>query len=77
MQTIKASEFKAKCLALMDQVARTGEPLLVTKHGKPVAELRRAGVRRPRSPFGLHKGKSRELGDIIEPIEVEEWEVLK
>lgn len=40
MQTIKASEFKAKCLALIDQVARTGRPLLVTKNRKPVAELR-------------------------------------
>ena len=40
MHTIKASEFKAKCLALMDEAARTGKPVLVTKHGKPVAELR-------------------------------------
>ena len=36
---IKASEFKAKCLALMDEVARTGNPLVITKNGKPVAEL--------------------------------------
>jgi prevent-host-death family protein len=40
MHTVKASEFKAKCLALMDEVARTGEPILVTKNGKPIAELR-------------------------------------
>lgn len=53
MQTIKASEFKAKCLALMDQVARTGEPVLVTKNGKPVAELRPHPASRPKSPFGL------------------------
>ena len=39
MKTIKASEFKAKCLKLMDEVAATGEPLLITKHGKPVARL--------------------------------------
>jgi prevent-host-death family protein len=36
---IKASEFKAKCLALMDEVARTGNPVVITKNGKPVAEL--------------------------------------
>jgi prevent-host-death family protein len=40
MPTIQASEFKAKCLALMDHVARTGETILVTKNGKPIAELR-------------------------------------
>nr|NDG06974.1 type II toxin-antitoxin system Phd/YefM family antitoxin [Oxalobacteraceae bacterium] len=40
MTTIQASEFKARCLALMDQVARTGETILVTKNGKPIAELR-------------------------------------
>jgi prevent-host-death family protein len=40
MQSIQASEFKAKCLALMDKVAETGETWVVTKNGKPVAELR-------------------------------------
>ena len=39
MRTIQASEFKAKCLALMDEVARNNEVLLITKNGKPIAEL--------------------------------------
>jgi len=34
MQTIKASEFKAKCLALMDQVKETGDEIVITKNGK-------------------------------------------
>ena len=38
-RTIKASEFKAKCLAIMDEVERTGEAVVITKNGKPVAEL--------------------------------------
>jgi len=76
MQSIKASEFKAKCLALMDEVSRTGSPLLVTKNGKPIAELHPYSGRRPASPFGLHKGKIRVLGDILEPIGTEEWETL-
>lgn len=37
MREIKAGEFKAKCLKLLDEVAETGEPIVVTKHGKPVA----------------------------------------
>jgi prevent-host-death family protein len=53
MRTIKASEFKAKCLKLMDEVAETGEPLLITKSGKPVAQL--GPVSRARkSLWGLH-----------------------
>ena len=38
-EDVKASEFKAKCLALMDEVARTGEHFVITKNGQPVAEL--------------------------------------
>jgi prevent-host-death family protein len=77
MQTIKASEFKAKCLALMDEVALTGEPIRVTKHGKPIVELRPLKAEKPKSPFGWHKGLIKEHGDIMEPIDVDEWDVLK
>jgi antitoxin (DNA-binding transcriptional repressor) of toxin-antitoxin stability system len=42
MRTMKASEFKAKCLKVLDEVAATGEPVLVTKRGKVVAELKAA-----------------------------------
>lgn len=75
-RTIQASEFKARCLALMDDVARTGEVLVVTKNGRPVAELRPyRGVRTP-SPFGLHKDV-RILGDIIDPVEEQAWKALE
>jgi prevent-host-death family protein len=37
LRKVPAGEFKAKCLALLDDVASTGENLVVTKHGKPVA----------------------------------------
>lgn len=39
MKTITASQFKARCLRLLDEVAETGEPLVITKHGRPVARL--------------------------------------
>jgi len=77
MQTIQASKFKAKCLALMDEVARTGETIVVTKNGKPVAELRPHRRPRAKSLIGMHKGKIKILGDIISPIGVEDWEALK
>jgi prevent-host-death family protein len=75
MHTIKASEFKAKCLALVDEVARTGKPVLVTKNGKPVAELQ---PHRPRlkSALGVWKDRLIVKGDIISPVDVE-WNALK
>jgi len=39
MRTIAAGEFKAKCLAIMDEVQASGEPVLVTKRGKPVVRI--------------------------------------
>ncbi len=75
MKPIKASEFKAKCLKLMDQVAETGETLVITKNGHPVAELRPI-TKRVDTLFGLHKGHIRIKGDIVSPLDVE-WEVLK
>jgi len=77
MQTIQASKFKARCLALMDEVARTGETILITKNGKPVAELRPHRGPRAKSLIGLHKGRAKILGDIISPIGTELWEALK
>jgi prevent-host-death family protein len=36
---ISATKFKATCLALLDEVAATGETIVVTKHGRPVARV--------------------------------------
>ncbi len=68
MKTIKASEFKAKCLALMDEVAATGEPVVITKNGEPVSQLvpyRQAPLT---SLFGLHGDAIRIDGDIVSPL---------
>ena len=72
---IKASEFKAKCLALMDEVARTGNAVIITKNGKPVAEL---VPHRPRqqNARGILKNELFITGDIISPIDIE-WKALK
>ena len=75
MKTIKASEFKAKCLKIMDEVAATGEPVVITKNGVPVAQLVPA-VRKLDTVVGALKGSVTILGDIISPIDVE-WEVMR
>lgn len=47
---IPASQFKAKCLALLDEVAKNKQPLVITKRGKPVARV--VPVEKPRSLVG-------------------------
>jgi prevent-host-death family protein len=73
---MKASEFKAKCLALMDEVTETGQDVIVTKHGKPVAKLVPYEAKPKRGLLGIWKGQVEILGDIISPIDVE-WDAMK
>ena len=76
MQTINASEFKAKCLSLIDTVAITGETWVVTKNGKPIAELRHYSSGRIDSPFGLHPTLAIH-GDLVAPLDETLWKALE
>jgi prevent-host-death family protein len=69
---IPAGEFKAKCLRLMDVVQKTKAPIVITKHGKPVAKLVPVEDE-PADFFGCMKGTVRIVGDIVSPIDVD-WE---
>jgi prevent-host-death family protein len=71
--TVAAGEFKAKCLKLLDQVAADRKPLIITKHGKPVAQLVPIPEEEWVDPFGLMRGSGTIIGDIISPLE-DEWE---
>ena len=67
MKDIQASEFKAKCLKIMDDVAKTGEEVIITKNGKPISKL--VPYREPKqSLFGIHAGKLTVCGDILAPL---------
>ena len=77
MTTIQASEFKAKCLALMDEVARTGQAIVVTKNGRPVAELHPHRPPRAKSLIGLQKGCIAIKGDIVSPMNTGLWDAMK
>ncbi len=78
MRAIKASEFKARCLAILDEVARTGEPVAISKRGRVVAEV----VRPRKMKVGHHpqealRGTGRSVGDIIAPaLPPEAWETI-
>jgi prevent-host-death family protein len=74
---IPASEFKAKCLALLDQVRERGEPITVTKRGKVVARLVAAGDTEDR-PWLRLRHLARWAGDALAPpIEETDIEALK
>ena len=64
--SIPAAVFKAECLKLMDEVARTGQPVVITKHGRPVAQLVPVPAERT-SLFGYMKNTVTIKGDIVAP----------
>lgn len=75
METINASEFKARCLAILDRVRDTGERVLILKRGQPVAELWPANRSSREYPQADLKGTVTVFGDIIGPALPEDyWE---
>jgi prevent-host-death family protein len=73
MKEIAAGHFKNQCLALMDEVQQTGEPLVVTKRGKPVVKLVPI-IRDDDNFFDSMKGRVTVTGDIINTVPLEDWE---
>jgi len=74
VKQMPAGKFKAQCLAIMDEVSHSGEPVLITKHGKPVAKLVPA-ERQSDDVFGYMAGKVKIMGDIVGPVTpLEDWE---
>mgnify|MGYP001766876842 CR=1 FL=1 len=75
MTTMNASDFKARCLSVLDEVARTGEQVTILKRGKPVARLVPAAGAGASWPQERLKGSVEILGDVISPaVDPGEWE---
>jgi prevent-host-death family protein len=75
MKKLPAGEFKAKCLAIMDQVQATGEPVVITKRGVPVAKIVPAA---PADIFGFMAGKFKIVGDIESPaVPLKAWNAAR
>ncbi len=72
--SIPAAVFKAECLKLMDEVARTGQPVVITKHGKPVAQLVPVPAE-PKSLFGYMRNTVTIKGDIVAPTD-DSWNAV-
>lgn len=75
MQTaIAAGDFKARCLKLLDDVAKTREPLVITKHGKALAKL--VPMPPEQALFGALAGSVLKEDDLIAPVN-NDWEVCR
>lgn len=77
-QTVSISEFKAKCLALVDRVKKTGRPLLITKRGEPIAQVvPPPASEKPISWLGCLRGTGTIVGDLVAPAtDEEDWGVI-
>ena len=79
MEEVPISQFKAKCLALLEQVNKTKKPLRITRHGKPVADVVPAVPSVERAAlFGSMRNSIKILGDIVSPvIDLDDIEALR
>ena len=79
MQEVAISEFKAKCLALLEQVRKTKKPIRVTRFGKPVAEVVPPSPDKQKGDWlGSMKGSFDIVGDIVSPvIDLDDFEVMR
>jgi prevent-host-death family protein len=75
-EIVSATEFKAKCLALLAQVDRQGATITVTKRGRPVATLGPVKRKPFRSSEGILAGKVKIIGDIVNADTSDLWEVV-
>ena len=77
VEQVSISEFKATCIELLHRVQATGQPILVTRRGQPVAQI---GPPPPpeRQPsfLGAMADRTRILGDLVAPLDTEDWEAL-
>jgi prevent-host-death family protein len=74
--TVSATEFKAKCLAYLDEIEQHGGPITITRRGIPVAVLGRAKRSAWKSPRNCWAGKVRIVGDIVNVDMSSLWEVV-
>ena len=79
MEQIAIAAFKATCLAVLERVRKTRKPILVTRFGKPVAEIV-PPTEPPRPPhwLGCLAGTINLKGNIIDPVSSEsDWEAAQ
>ena len=77
MKKMAVGAFKAKCLAVIDEVQTTHESVVIMRRGKPVAKLVTVQAQED-DIFGFLRGKVTIMGDVISPaLSRREWGNLK
>ena len=74
MESISASKFKATCLAVLEEVARQKTRIIITKRGRPIAEVIPYEPEAEQMPL---KDTITFMGDLISPVAGDDWEALK
>jgi prevent-host-death family protein len=74
-RVLSASEFKAKCLACLGEIEQFGEPITITRRGRPVAVLGPVACGIPKSPRNSWARRGRIIGDIVNKDTSALWEV--
>jgi len=77
MKTMLVSEFKARCIAILKEVQRTREPLVVTLRGKPLVTVQPAESRDPGKRLGGLKGQMTIRRDLVKADTSGDWEMLR
>lgn len=78
MRTMPAGEFKQTCLRLLDEVGVSGEAIVITKRGRPVAQLTAVKPERAEDWLGAMRERGEIRGDLIAPAsEPGEWDALR
>jgi prevent-host-death family protein len=74
---MQASAFKTKCLSVMNEIQATGEPVIVTKRGKPVVKVVPVELEMD-DIFGFMAGKFTIVGDIESPaVPLKQWKITR
>jgi len=74
MKTVKISLFKVRCIGILKNVARKGEPVVVTLRGKPLARIEPIAERKEPRVLGGLKGSLEIHGDIVRSDFADDWE---
>jgi prevent-host-death family protein len=78
MEEIAISKFKATCLAVLEKVKKTGQPILVTRFGHPVAQIVPPAPAKRAPKLGTGVGSITIHGDIVGPIsDLSDWEAAR
>ncbi len=76
-RVVSATEFKAKCLAILDEIEERGEAITVTRRGRPVAVVGPAKRSNRKSPLNSWAGRAQIVGDIVNSDTSSLWEVRR